>query len=311
MQAVTQIRFDGKRALVTGAGKGIGRDVCLLLHQCGAEIVAISRSKEDLESLSKEIPCQTIAVDLENVEEVKKAVESIGQIDLLVNNAGIASLAPFLETKLEDYERVMNVNVRQVVVVSQIVAKGMVERKKGGTIVNVSSQASSVAIAEHTSYCTSKGALDQLTRMMALELGPHNVRVNAVNPTVTLTPMGEFAWSEKSKAEPMLAKIPLGRFAKPREVSNVIAFLLSDLSSMSRHPLVITLDDSAIDGICVHEDRRLRRLNARFVLVNKRRGVRQIFAQLGTGRLHSGGKSFATPHDQRRHARDTTEPPDL
>eukprot|EP01117_Protostelium_nocturnum_P008102 TRINITY_DN2886_c0_g1_i3.p1 TRINITY_DN2886_c0_g1~~TRINITY_DN2886_c0_g1_i3.p1 ORF type:complete len:197 (-),score=42.14 TRINITY_DN2886_c0_g1_i3:60-650(-) len=163
---------------------------------------------------------------------LKEAVTKLGAIDLLVNNAAIALLEPFLETSVENFDKTFNVNVRQILVVSQIVAKGMIERGKGGAIVNVSSQASMVALKDHTSYCVSKGALDQLTRSMALELGPYNIRVNSVNPTVVLTAMGALGWSDPAKADPMKAKIPLGRFAQPREISTVIVFLLSDQSSM-------------------------------------------------------------------------------
>ena len=114
-------------------------------------------------------------------------VEQAGEIDLLVNNAALAKLAPFLSTSVEDFDETMAINVRSVLVVSQIVAKKMIARGAAGcAIVNVSSQASMVALENHTSYCTSKGALDQLTRMMALELGPHGIRVNSVNPTVVL-----------------------------------------------------------------------------------------------------------------------------
>ncbi len=100
-----------------------------------------------------------------------------------------------------------------------------------GAIVNLSSTASKVGLADHN--CTSKGAVDNLTRVMAKELGPHNIRVNAVNPTVTLTPMGEMAWGDENKAAPMLARIPLGRFAQPIDVAHGVAFLLSDYASMT------------------------------------------------------------------------------
>eukprot|EP01117_Protostelium_nocturnum_P008101 TRINITY_DN2886_c0_g1_i2.p1 TRINITY_DN2886_c0_g1~~TRINITY_DN2886_c0_g1_i2.p1 ORF type:complete len:171 (-),score=45.22 TRINITY_DN2886_c0_g1_i2:55-567(-) len=152
--------------LVTGAGKGIGRDVCLLLHERGAKVIALSRTKEDLESLQQEIPCEIVQADLEDCANLKEAVTKLGAIDLLVNNAAIALLEPFLETSVENFDKTFNVNVRQILVVSQIVAKGMIERGKGGAIVNVSSQASMVALKDHTSYCVSKGALDQLTRSM-------------------------------------------------------------------------------------------------------------------------------------------------
>jgi len=227
-----EISFKGKRALVTGAGKGIGRDICLLLHECGATVIAVSRSKEDLEGLRKEIHCEIIVSSLEDPIEARRAAELAGDVDLLVNSAGIARNEPFLEASVENFDATMDVNVRAAFIVSQVVSRKMVASGKPGAIVNVSSQASMVAIKDHTAYCTSKGALDQLTRMMALELGPHKIRVNAVNPTVTLTPMGEKNWSDPAKAGPMLDKIPLRRFAQPREVSNAVAFLLSDKASM-------------------------------------------------------------------------------
>eukprot|EP01114_Cavostelium_apophysatum_P008951 TRINITY_DN2201_c0_g3_i1.p2 TRINITY_DN2201_c0_g3~~TRINITY_DN2201_c0_g3_i1.p2 ORF type:complete len:255 (-),score=32.84 TRINITY_DN2201_c0_g3_i1:797-1528(-) len=227
-----EINFKGKRALVTGAGKGIGKDVALLLHELGAEVVAISRTKEDLEALKKEIACTVILADLEDANSAKEAAEKAGDIDLLVNNAGVASNEPFLETSVENFSKTFNINVRSILIVSQVIAKKMVQTGKKGSIVNVSSQASMVALQNHTSYCTSKGAVDQLTRMMALELGPHNIRVNAVNPTVVMTLMGELNWSDPQKAGPMLSKIPMGRFAKPREVSEAIVYLLSDRASM-------------------------------------------------------------------------------
>eukprot|EP01116_Phalansterium_solitarium_P001111 TRINITY_DN10893_c0_g1_i1.p1 TRINITY_DN10893_c0_g1~~TRINITY_DN10893_c0_g1_i1.p1 ORF type:complete len:244 (-),score=74.61 TRINITY_DN10893_c0_g1_i1:108-839(-) len=227
-----EINLKGKRVLVTGAGKGIGRDVCLLLHEVGASVVAVSRSQSDLEGLKKEIHCEIIVASLENADEARQAAEAAGDIDLLVNSAGIARNEPFLEASVENFDATMNVNVRTAFIVSQVVARKLVARGKPGAIVNLSSQASMVALKDHTAYCTSKGALDQLTRMMALELGSHNIRVNAVNPTVTLTPMGEKNWSDPAKAGPMLEKIPLRRFALPREVSNAVVFLLSDQASM-------------------------------------------------------------------------------
>jgi NAD(P)-dependent dehydrogenase (short-subunit alcohol dehydrogenase family) len=226
------IDFSGKRALVTGAGKGIGLETVAVLAEYGAEVVAISRTQADLDELAALTGCQVIQADLGVVEEARRAAEDAGQVDFLVNNAGISILQSFFDTTVEAFDEIMAVNVRAALLVSQVIARKMVASGKPGAIVNVSSQSSMRAVQDHTAYCTSKGALDQLTRMMALELGAHDIRVNAVNPTVTLTPMGEMAWSDPEKSGPMMRRIPLKRFARPRDVAEVIAFLLSDQAHM-------------------------------------------------------------------------------
>lgn len=236
-----EIRFDGKRALVTGASKGIGREIATLLAECGARVVAVGRTGDDLASLARETGAETIVAELADPVAAREAAEQTGPIDLLVNNAGITILQPFLDVTTEAFDAIMAVNVRAVLVVSQVVARGMIARGRGGAIVNLSSQASQVALAEHAAYCASKGALDQLTRVMALELGSHQIRVNAVNPTVTLTPMGALAWGDPAKGDPMKAKIPLGRFAFPRDVAHAVAYLLSDQADMI-HGVTLPID---------------------------------------------------------------------
>ena len=226
------IRFDGKRILVTGAGKGIGRDIARLLADCGARVVALSRTRADLDSLAGEINCETITVDIGDADQARSAAAQAGVVHMLVNNAGISIPESFLDTSPDSFDQTMAVNVRGAMIVSQVVARGMIDRGLGGAIVNVSSQASQASLADHTAYCASKGALDQLTRVMALELGPHNIRVNAVNPTVTMTPMAKMAWGDPARSGPMLAKIPLGRFADPIDVAHAVAFLLSEQAAM-------------------------------------------------------------------------------
>ncbi|WP_293913093.1 SDR family NAD(P)-dependent oxidoreductase, partial [Deinococcus sp.] len=151
--------FSGQRVLVTGAGKGIGRVVAVYLARSGAEIVAVSRSAADLESLHAETGCTVISADLEHDSEAVRAATEAGFIDLLVNNAGIAVLEPFLEATPAAFDRTMAVNVRAVMTISQIVARGLIERGVPGAIVNVSSQSSSVGLPDHATYCASKGAL--------------------------------------------------------------------------------------------------------------------------------------------------------
>lgn len=232
------IRFDGKRALVTGAGKGIGHEIAVLLSQLGAAVIAISRAEADLASLRQRIGAETIAVDLADAQAAYDAATRAGRVDLLVNNAGISIPQSFLDTTIEAFDETMAVNVRAAFIISQVVARGMVERGQGGAIVNLSSQSSMVGLLDHTAYCASKGALDQLTRVMAVELGPHQIRVNAVNPTVTLTPMAEMAWSDPVKSGAMKARIPLGRFASPLDVAHTVAYLLSEQADMIHGAMV-------------------------------------------------------------------------
>ncbi|XP_035949461.1 L-xylulose reductase isoform X1 [Halichoerus grypus] len=239
-----ELGLAGRRALVTGAGKGIGRGTVQALHAAGVQVVAVSRTRADLDSLVRECPgVEPVCVDLGDWEATERALGNVGPVDLLVNNAGVALLQPFLEVTKEAYDTSFNVNLRAVLQVSQfcvmlplqfqIVARGLIARGAPGSIVNVSSQASQRAITNHSVYCSTKGAMDMLTKAMALELGPHKIRVNAVNPTVVMTPMGQANWSNPQKAKTMLDRIPLGRFAEVENVVDIILFLLSDRSSMT------------------------------------------------------------------------------
>lgn len=224
--------FTGKRILVTGAGKGIGEAIARHLAGLGAEIVAVSRTAGDLDRLRADIGGESHVCDLQYTAEVAALAKVAGRIDHLVNNAGISFPQPFLEATVEAFDRTMAVNVRAAMLLGQQVARQWIARGWSGSIVNLSSQASLAALSDHAVYCASKGALDMLTKVMALELGPHGIRVNSVNPTVTLTPMGEMAWGDPSKSGPMLAKIPLGRFARPVEVATAVEFLLGPGAAM-------------------------------------------------------------------------------
>ncbi|MFK4551967.1 L-xylulose reductase [Caballeronia udeis] len=227
--------FAGRTVLITGAGKGIGYATALLMAERGAHVVALSRSQTDLDALSTTIPCKTITVDLADAAATLAAAQQVCEaqpVDLLVNCAGIVELEPFLEASVASFDLTMAVNVRAAMIIAQEYARGAIARGTGGAIVSVSSIAAQVGTPLHAAYCASKAALDALTRVMAVELGVHGIRVNTVNPVVTLTPMAEKVWSEPAKSAPMLARIPLQRFVQPDEVARAIAYLLSRDSSM-------------------------------------------------------------------------------
>lgn len=222
----------GKRALVTGAGKGIGREIVAALARRGAAVVALSRSPADLETLRAETGCETIQAELEDTEAAVRAVRAALPVQLLVNNAGIARLDPALSVSEAAFFQVMRVNAWAALRMAQVVAADLVSRGERGAIVNVSSIAAAVGLADHAAYCASKAALDAVTRVLAVELGPHGIRTNSVNPAVTLTPMADLVWSEPAKAAPMLARIPAGRFVQPREVADAVCFLLGEDAAM-------------------------------------------------------------------------------
>jgi L-xylulose reductase len=226
------MEFEGKTVVITGAGKGIGRATAKLLAGRGAFVVALTRTKEDLDSLEEEIGCRSIVVDLADAEATRRAAIAALPADLLVNNAGTTTLEPFVEVSVEAFDFQYAVNTRAPMIIAQEYARDRIRRGLPGSIVNVSSVASFIGFAEHAGYCASKGALDSLTRVMANELGRYGIRVNAINPTVTLTAMAAKAWSDPAKSNGMLARIPLGRFAEPEDVAEAIAYLLSTRSSM-------------------------------------------------------------------------------
>jgi len=233
MTSTVAFKFDGKRALVTGAGRGIGRAIAIALAKNGAETYALGKTQKNLDDLVAECPSiRPICVDMSDWAATRLAVEGLAPIDLLVNNAAVSQLAPFLEVQPEHFDESFEVNVKAVINISQVVAKSLISRGSPGAIVNISSQASVRAFADHTIYCAAKGALDQLTRMMALELGPHQIRVNSINPTVVMTDMGRKHWDNDTIGGPMKAKIPLGRFAEVSDVVDPVLYLLSDSASM-------------------------------------------------------------------------------
>ncbi|WP_109478825.1 SDR family oxidoreductase [Paraburkholderia sp. C35] len=228
----TTFDFSGRSVLVTGASSGIGRVTVEMLCASGAQVVAAARNVGELARLAEETGCEPLVLDVGDEAAIDEAVGSLGVCDGLVNCAGTTVLERAIDTTAASFDSVMNVNARGAALVARHVARAMIDAKRAGSIVNVSSQASLVGLDDHLSYCASKAAMDAITRVLCVELGAYGIRVNSVNPTVTLTPMAVKAWSEPSKRDPALQAIPLKRFAEPREVAEPILFLLSDAASM-------------------------------------------------------------------------------
>ena len=226
------MNFEGKKVIVTGAGKGIGRVVAEILVKRGAQVAALTRSADDVVSLREDLGCQAIQVDLADAKATREAAQAALPADLLINCAGTTELQSFLDTTTEAFDHLIAVNTRAPMIVAQEFARSLIEGGRKGAIVNVSSVAAFVGIPDHAAYCASKGGLDGLTRVMAKELAPKGIRVNGVHPTVTLTPMAMKAWSDPEKAAGMLNRIPVGRFAESEDVAEVILFLLSDEAAM-------------------------------------------------------------------------------
>ena len=223
--------------IVTGAGKGIGRETAVRLAAQGWRVTAISRSEADLLTLAARIGCAVIACDLSDAGAARLAArralaECPVPVTGLVNCAGIVRLSSFIDTDPDDFQATLAVNTVAPMVLAQEVVRRWLTDGRAGSIVNVSSLAARVGTPLHAAYCASKAALDALTRVMAVELGGHGIRVNSVNPVVTMTPMGREAWRDPLRADPMRARIPLGRFAEAGEVAAVIGFLLGDGAAM-------------------------------------------------------------------------------
>ena len=228
----TLFDFSNQRALVTGASSGIGRAVAARLAQSGAKVTAVGRNAAALSALHAQAGCTPLVLDVADAPALEHALGTLPAFDLVVNCAGIALLESALDLQAESFDAVMAVNARAAALVASRCGKAMIAAGVRGSIVNVSSQAALVALDAHLCYCASKAAMDAITRALCLEFGPHGIRVNSVNPTVTLTPMAEQAWADPLKSAAALRNIPLGRFAQVEEVVAPILFLLSDGASM-------------------------------------------------------------------------------
>ncbi len=232
--------FKGRTAVVTGATKGIGRDISLALARAGADLGITGRNRRELEEVAAEVRaaggrCETWPADLASAQECLEMAAHFAalfpRIDILVNNAGLSFPEKLVDLEVGHWDTTLAVNLRAPALISKVIARKMIAAG-GGTIINIASNACLAGIEEHAAYCASKFGLNGLTKVMAVELGPHHIRVNAIAPTVVLTPMGTQVWGDPQKADPLKAKIPLGRFAQPREVTAAVLFLASEGAGM-------------------------------------------------------------------------------
>ncbi|MDO5678189.1 MAG: SDR family oxidoreductase [Propionibacteriaceae bacterium] len=227
-----KIEFDGRTVLVTGATGGIGAEIVRQLAASDASVVAAGRNREILDQLSEETGCRTLAFDLTSLKETEAALADL-DVWGVVNCGGFGGeIATPQDTDIEVFDKVMAINARGTMLVTKYTSRSMIRLGQGGSIVNVSSQASLVALQNHVSYGSSKAAVDNITRVSALELGQYGIRVNSVHPTVVMTEMSEFYWGRPEIGGPFLEQMPLGRWATQAEVASPVLFLLSDAASM-------------------------------------------------------------------------------
>lgn len=226
------IQFQGQVTIVTGAGSGIGEATARRFARDGAAVVLAGIPHDDLARVAQDLPSDRTLVHVADVSDqaaverlVAAAVERFGRIDTLVNNAGIAPTGPFLDTPIEDWHRVMAVDVDGVFFCTRAALPHLLESR--GSIVNVSSVSGLAGDWNMSFYNAAKGAVSNLTRSLALEFGPKGVRVNAVNPSLTFTGLTEGKRSDAALMARFAERIPLGRGAEPDEVADVIAFLAS------------------------------------------------------------------------------------
>jgi NAD(P)-dependent dehydrogenase (short-subunit alcohol dehydrogenase family) len=231
------LRLDGKRALVTGGGRGIGLAAASALAAAGAHVTLAARTASEIEAAAGAIRARgdkadALQLDVTDIDAVRRTVAQAEPFDILVNNAGTNRPKMLPDVTVEDFDVIMGLNVRAAFFVAQAVALRLVEARRPGSIINISSQMGHVGAARRTVYCASKHAMEGFTKAMAIELAPHNIRVNSLGPTFLETPMTRPFFENKAFRDEVLAKIKLGRLGQLDELTGAIVFLASDASSL-------------------------------------------------------------------------------
>ena len=230
-------RLDGRRALVTGGGRGIGLTAASALADAGAHVTLVARTASEIEEAAAAIRARgqsadALPLDITDIEAVRKALSERAPYQVLVNNAGMNRPKYLPDVTVDDYDTIFALNVRAAFFMAQIVGLRLVAEKLPGSIINISSQMGHVGAARRTVYCASKHAMEGFTKAMAIELAPHNVRVNSLGPTFLETPMTRPFFENKAFRDEVLSKIKLGRLGQLEELTGAIVFLASDASSL-------------------------------------------------------------------------------
>jgi NAD(P)-dependent dehydrogenase (short-subunit alcohol dehydrogenase family) len=230
-------RLDGRRALVTGAGRGLGLAAASALADAGAHVTLAARTATEIEEAAEAIrarghKAEALTLNVSNVDATKATLVAQLAFDILVNNAGTNRPAPFVDVKVEDFDFVFGLNVRASYFVAQAVARKLVEAKKPGSIINISSQMGHVGGATRTVYCATKHAMEGFTKAMAIELAAHKIRVNTLAPTFIETPMTRPFFQNEAFRKDTLTRIKLGRLGQLEDLTGAIVFLASDASAL-------------------------------------------------------------------------------
>ncbi|XP_060079377.1 L-xylulose reductase-like [Ylistrum balloti] len=220
----------GKKAIVTGAGRGIGRVIAHTLYNAGARLTAVSKTKDNLERLRTDLPgIDTICVNLRDWEYTRQSLDDLPSFDILVNNAGFGLSGSFTDMPKEVTDNMIDMNIKGMINVTQVIGKGMVAGGRGGSIVNVSSMASHRSLNGHTVYAATKAAIDAITRNLAREFAPHGIRVNSVNPTYVSTDMTKHI--PEAAVEKLRVLTPTRKLLTSEEVAEAVLFLVNGSAS--------------------------------------------------------------------------------
>ena len=230
-------RLDGKRALITGAGRGIGAAAAAVLAQAGAAVTLWARTADEVERVARDIreagfTADAVALDVNDIARARLEVQRGGPFDILINNAGANRIRHITQVTEEDYDAVLNLNLKAALFVAQAVAQGLLAAKKPGSIINVSSQMGLVGGGGRSLYSASKFALEGLTKCMAIDLAPHGIRVNTLCPTFIETALTRPILDMPGTREHVLGRIKLGRLGRMEELSGALLLLASDASTL-------------------------------------------------------------------------------